>query len=85
MRPMNPPVRYRISRPIQAVKLAEHPGSRLRDPTATLVEIPVDVILEAEGGVGHSGLINVLWNGEAFSVFYEDLREKARVLNAAEA
>ncbi len=85
MRRMQPPVRYRIARPLPAVKLEEHPGSSLRDPTGTLVEIPVDVILEADGGVGLSGLINVLWNGEAFSVFYEDLQENASVLGPAEA
>jgi hypothetical protein len=83
MRPSNPPVRYQLSVPVQAVKLEEHPGSSLRDPTGTLVEIPVGVILEVEGRVARSGLVNVLWNGEAFSVFYEDLQEKAEVVNPA--
>jgi len=82
---MTPPVRYKIASPLQAVKLEEHPGSSLRDPTGTLVEIPVNVILETEGTVARSGLINVVWNGEAFSVFYEDLCEHARALNPAEA
>ncbi len=76
------PARYRISIPLQAVKLEPHPGSSLPDPTAVLVEIPTDSIIESEGQVAHSGLINVLWNGEAFSVFYEDLREKAQILTA---
>lgn len=78
-------VLYKIARPIQAVKLEDHPGSTLRDPTATLIEIPADVVLVAEGGVGHSGLINVLWDGQPFSVFYEDLRERAQVLTSAQA
>jgi hypothetical protein len=30
--------------------------------------------------VAPSGLVNVLWDGVAFSVFYEDLREKAQIL-----
>ena len=47
-----------------------------------LVEIPVDSIIESEGQAEPSGLINVLWNGDAFSVFYEDLREKAEILTA---
>jgi hypothetical protein len=85
MRRIKPQIRYKTARPLKAVKLEEHPGSSLRDPTATLVEIPREAILETEGGVGHSGLINVLWNGEAFSVFYEDLRESADVLSSAEA
>jgi len=77
--------RYKISIPLPAVKLEDHPGSRLRNPTNTLVEIPVDAVLEVEGGVGQSGLINVLWDGAAFSVFYEDLKEKALLLTQAEA
>jgi hypothetical protein len=76
------PARYRVSIPLPAVKLEPHPGSSLRDPTAVLVEIPVDSIIESEGQAEPSGLINVLWNGDAFSVFYEDLREKAEILTA---
>ena len=37
--------------------------------------------IEAEGQAGRSGLINVLWNGEVFSVFNEDLQEKAHIVN----
>jgi hypothetical protein len=85
MRPLKSPVRYKVASPLQAVKLEEHPGSSLRDPTTTLIDIPIDAILEAEGAVAGSGLINVLWNGEAFSVFYDDLRENAELLSAAEA
>jgi hypothetical protein len=79
-----PPIRYKVSKPLQAVKLAEHPGSSLRDPTGTLIQIPAEVIVEIEGGVAQSGLINVLWNGEVFSVFNEDLLEKAGPVSAAE-
>ena len=78
-----PRVRYKLSAPLQAVKLEEHPGSSLRDPTGTLVQIPADVIIEVEGGVARSGLVNVLWNAEAFSVFYEDLEEKASIVSPA--
>ncbi|HMD49005.1 MAG TPA: hypothetical protein VKG79_07900 [Bryobacteraceae bacterium] len=78
-------VRYKICSPLQAVKLEEHPGSSLRDPTGTLIQIPTDAILELEGGVAHSGLINVLWGGGAFSVFYEDLQERARPVTPADA
>jgi hypothetical protein len=79
-----PPIRYKVRKPLQAVKLAEHPGSSLRDPTGTLIQIPVEVIVEAEGGAGESGLINIHWNGEVFSVFNEDLQEKAIPVGAAE-
>ncbi len=85
MRYTGPPIRYKVAEPLQAVKLAEHPGSSLRDPTGTLVQIPAEVIVEIEGGVAQSGLINVLWNGEVFSVFNEDLQEKAGPVSAAEA
>jgi hypothetical protein len=80
-----PRARYKLSAPLQAVKLEEHPGSTLRDPTGTLVEMPVDAVLEVEGSAGPSGLINVLWKGEPFSVFFEDLKEKAHLLSSVEA
>ena len=82
MRSSKPYLRYRVSKPLQAVKLAEHPGSSLRDPTATLIQIPAEVIVEIEGGVMQSGLVNILWNGEVFSVFNEDLQERAEPLSA---
>ena len=85
MRNPGPLVRYKVSQPLQAVKLAEHPGSSLRDPTGTLIQIPPEVIVEIEGGVAESGLINILWNGEVFSVFNEDLLENAGPVGAAEA
>ena len=84
MRSSKPSIRYKVSVPLQAVKLAEHPGSSLRDPTGTLIQIPAEVIVEIEGGVAQSGLINVLWNGEVFSVFNEDLQERAELVGAAE-
>jgi hypothetical protein len=84
MRNLVPPLRYKVQIALQAVKLAEHPGSSLRDPTGTLIQIPSGVILEVEGGVGGSGLINVIWNSDVYSVFYEDLQEKAVPVNAAE-
>lgn len=76
-------VRYRLSESVSAVKLEDQPGSSLRNPTETLVEIPPNVIVEQEGAVASSGLVNVLWNGDAFSVFYEDLKEKAQVIGTA--
>ena len=74
--------RYKVSLPLPAVKLEHHPGSTLRDPTTVLIEIPADSIIESEGQVAGSGLINVIWKGAAFAVFYEDLREKAEILTA---
>jgi hypothetical protein len=85
MRSSKSSIRYKVSEPLQAVKLAEHPGSSLRDPTGTLIQIPAQVIVEIEGSVTQSGLINILWNGEVFSVFNEDLQEKAEPVGTAEA
>jgi len=73
-------VRYKLSESVSAVKLEEHPGSTLRRPTTTLVEIPANVVVELEGLVAPSGLVNILWAGAAFSVFYEDLNEKADLM-----
>ena len=39
------------------------------------------LVIEIEGVVSSSGLVNVLWNGEVFSVFNEDLQEKAHLVN----
>ncbi len=85
MREAGAPVRYKLSKPVRAVKLQEHPGSSLRNPTETLVEIPANVTVELEGMPAPSGLSNILWNGDAFSVFYEDLRENGQVVGEAEA
>jgi hypothetical protein len=76
--------RYELSAPVSAVKLEERPGSRLRNPTEILIEIPSQAIVELEGAVSHSGLITVLWNGEAFSAYYEDLEKNTRPLGNAE-
>jgi len=81
MRGRLPPVRYKVAVPIHAVKLEARPGSSLPDPTGTLVEIPVHAIVEAEGQAARSGLINVLWNGQVFSVFNEDLQEKSQIVS----
>ena len=83
LRAPSPPVRYKLSAPIQAVKLAEHPGSSLRNPTEVLIDIPADVIVELEGRAPQAGLVNVLWNGEAFSVYYDDLQEQAQLVTPA--
>ena len=65
---------------LQGVRLEPHPGSSLRDPTNELIEIPAQSVIEIEGRASPSGLINVLWNGEAFSVLDEDLRSKGSVV-----
>lgn len=80
MHQLSPPVRYKLSKPVRAVKLQEHPGSSLRSPTGTLVEIPADVIVELESAAASSGLSTILWNGDAFSVFYEDLGENGQLV-----
>jgi hypothetical protein len=76
------PVRCKITAPVRAVKLEEHPGSSLRSPTGTLVEIPANSIVELEGAASPAGLINVIWDGDPFSVFYEELTEKSQVVSA---
>jgi len=77
--------RYQLSAPVSAVKLEERPGSRLRDPTGILVEIPTNAIVDIEGALSRSGLITVLWNGEAFSAYHEDFEKNTRRLGNAES
>ena len=78
-----PFVRINLLRPVRAVKLQEHPGSTLRNPTETLVEIPAGAILDIEAPAGPSGLCNILWKGDAYSVFYEELEENMQHLDKA--
>lgn len=69
------PVRYRLFRPVSAVRLEERAGSTLRNPTATIVEIPQEAVVSLEGVAAPSGLVTVIWGSAAFSVFYDDLTE----------
>ena len=75
--------RIKLFGPVRAVELQEHPGSSIRNPTGTLVEIPAGATVELESAAAPSGLCNVLWDVQAFSVFYEDLRENGHVLDPA--
>jgi len=77
----NPPVRCQLSKPVRAVELEEHPGSSLRSPTGTLVEIPIGAIVELEARAAPSGLGTIIWNGDAYSVFCEDLSENGQFLD----
>jgi hypothetical protein len=74
-------VHCKLSQPVTAVELQEHPGSTIKSPTDTLVRIPPDAVIELEGTVAPSGLINVVWDGQAFSVFYEDLTTSGQLIN----
>ncbi|HTW67789.1 MAG TPA: hypothetical protein VME17_24405 [Bryobacteraceae bacterium] len=67
------PVRYTLVAPVSAVKLREHLGSSMKTPTETLVNIPAGATVEVHGTAAASGLVNVRWNNEFFSVFYDDL------------
>jgi hypothetical protein len=79
-----PLVRYRITSAIAAVKLEERPGSSLRDPTEILVKIPAGVFVELDGAVAPSGLVTVIWEQDAYAVFYEDLTGVGQVVSDPE-
>jgi hypothetical protein len=75
-------VYYKLFAPIHAVKLEPHPGSSLRDPTGILIMIPANVTIEMESAaLPASGLVDVLWEGHAYSVFFGDLQEKAHIVS----
>ena len=65
-------LRHTLAGPVSAVKLRDHVGSSLKSPTETLINIPAGAVVELQGEV-QSGLVNVRWNEEYFSVFYDDL------------
>ena len=75
--------RFQLLNPLPAVKLEEHPGSTLRSPTEILLVIPPGAIVEAEGSPSRSGLITILWNGDPFSIFHEDLEKSSKPLDSA--
>ena len=77
-------LRVRISKPVRAVKLQAHPGSTLRNPTETLIEIPADVVVILESAAAPSGLCNIIWGNDAYSVLYDELTENGHFLNAIE-
>jgi hypothetical protein len=76
-------IRCKLSAPVTAVKLQEHPGSTLKSPTDTLVKIPPHAVVELDGAVASSGLVNVVWDGHVFSVFYEDLIASGQIVETA--
>jgi hypothetical protein len=77
--------RFKLSNSISAVKLEDHPGSSLRNPTEILLEIPAGAVVEIEGALSRSGLIDILWNGDAFSVYYEDFDKNTRQLGKTDS
>lgn len=77
-------VRYKLSGPVSAVKLREHPGSSLKSPTETLIKIPVDAVVQLEGTVGPSGLVNIVWESDTYSVFDDDLQASSEKMEVAE-
>jgi hypothetical protein len=74
------PVRIRLVKGLRAVKLEEHPGSSLPTPTRILLEIPIGASVEMEGPASPSGLCNILWNGNVFAVYFEELKENGHIL-----
>jgi len=80
---MSAPRIFRLLAPVSAVKLQDHPGSRLRSPTETLIKIPADTMVEIEGVLSPSGLVTIVWEGDAYSVLYEDLEQNGRVVGGA--
>ncbi len=83
MRGSGPRVYYKLRAPIHGVKLESRPGSTMRDPTQDLVLIPTEATIELETiSAPASGLVDVLWNGGAYAVYYGDLQEKAQIVTA---
>ncbi|MDQ6759766.1 MAG: hypothetical protein M3Z32_07875 [Acidobacteriota bacterium] len=64
--------RFRVTKPLRAVKL--HPDAdRSIDNEGFLVQIPAGEVVETDGQTRVSGLRNVIWRGEFYALFEEDL------------
>jgi hypothetical protein len=55
-------------------------GAQGQDKKGKKFEIPKDAIVELWGAVAPSGLITILWQGHVFSAFFEDLNERAVII-----
>ena len=60
---------YRVLSPFIAVKRNE--GQQV------LITIPAETIIEVAGPPQHSGLVDIVFNGERLAVFWRDLHERA--------
>jgi hypothetical protein len=64
--------RFRVRKSLRAVKL--HPeADRTVDNQGFLVQIPAGEIVETDGKTRLSGMRNVIWRGEFYALFEQDL------------
>ncbi len=72
--PVSPPSgrRFRVTKSLRAVKL--HPDAdRSVDNEGFLVQIPAGELVETDGEPRVSGMRNVIWAGELYALFEQDL------------
>lgn len=67
---------------LRAIKLYPD-ADRTIDNEGFLVQIPAGEIVETDGRTRLSGMRNVLWNGELYALFEEDLLTNADQLSPA--
>ncbi len=64
--------RFRLKKRLSAVKL--HPNvDRAIDNEGVAVQIPTGQVVAVDGEKQISGMRNVVWNGEMYAVFEQDL------------
>lgn len=68
---------YRLQQPLRAVRLGEQASGEI-------VGLPAGALLNFQGPTGIPGFVVVSWEGRPYSVFEEDLLDRAiKVLDAA--
>jgi hypothetical protein len=75
------PVTYVLEVPVSAVKLGEatendQRGKRAR--SSGIFHIPAGSTVLVNGGCTISGMIDVVWEGQAYALFSVDLEERAK-------
>lgn len=74
-------VQYTLHAPLSAVKVfAEPTGETMQHPV--LSPIPDGSTVQFEGDIVLSGMVMILWQGSRFSVFWDDLIERATLSEA---
>ena len=70
-------VSFRLSLPVHAVRPSQHGTGGI------IIEVPAGSILEVQGESKIAGLVDVRCNGQMYSVFPQDLQDRAEQLAQA--
>jgi hypothetical protein len=68
---------FRLSLPVHAVRPSQHGTGGI------IMEVPAESVLEVQGESKIAGFVDVRCNGQLYSVFPQDLQERAEQMDRA--